>query len=135
VIDPSASVGPRIWNSLPHSIRAGALACCDATPRTVTALLRLHLLATHFGGLSSDQTLFLPPSVEQVVVRKRADSPQGPEQAIKTFRVDLCWAHCPVQSTYGEECTGMYVCMTYSEKRTYACHESVIDHLQHELSL
>jgi hypothetical protein len=45
------SVGPRLWNSLPHSLRAGALACSDATPGTVTALLRLHLLATHFGGL------------------------------------------------------------------------------------
>jgi len=62
------SVGPRLWASLPHSLRAGALACSDATPGTVTALLRLHLLATHFGGLSSDQTLLLLPPVERVVV-------------------------------------------------------------------
>jgi len=77
------SVGPKLWNSLPHSLRAGALACSDATPGTVTAHLRLQLLATHFGGLSSDQTLLLPPSVERVVVRKRADSPQGSEHVMK----------------------------------------------------
>jgi len=59
---------------LPHSLRAGALVCSDATPGTVTALLRLHHLATHFGGLSSDQTVLLPPSVERVAVQKRADS-------------------------------------------------------------
>jgi len=77
------SVGPRLWNSLPHSLRAGALASSDATPGTVTALLRVHLLATHFGGLLSDQTLLLPPSVGRVVVRKRADSPRGCEHAIE----------------------------------------------------
>ena len=77
-----SSVGPRLWNSLPHSLRSGALACSDATPGTVTTLLRLHLLATHFGGLSSDQPVLLPPAVERVVCRKRADSPQGSVLAI-----------------------------------------------------
>ena len=48
------SVGPRMWNSLPHSLRAGTLACTDATPGTVSALLRCYLLATHFGGFSAD---------------------------------------------------------------------------------
>jgi len=62
------SVGPKLWNSLPHSLCAGALLCSDATPGTVSALLRLHLLATHFGGILPDQTLLLPPSVERVVV-------------------------------------------------------------------
>jgi len=76
-------VGPRLWNSLPHSLRAGALACSDATHGSVTALLRLHLLATYFGELSSDQPLLLPHSVERVVVRKRADSPQCSEHALK----------------------------------------------------
>jgi len=92
-----------------HSLRAGAQACSDATPGTVIALLRLHLLATHFGGLSFDQTLLLPPSADRVVVRKRADSPQGCEQAIQTLHVDLYWALRPVQKTHGETC--MCVCM------------------------
>ncbi len=74
------SIGPRLWNSLPHSLRSGALACSDATPGTVIALLRLHLLATHFGGLSSIQSVLLPPAA---VGRKRADSPQGSVLAIK----------------------------------------------------
>jgi len=48
-------------------------------------VLRLHLLATHFGGgLSSDQPLLLPPSVKQMVVRKLADSPRGSEHNIKS---------------------------------------------------
>ena len=72
-----SSVGLRLWNSLPHSLRSCALACSDATPGTVTALLRLHLLATHFGGFSFNQPVLLPPAVERVVGRKRADSPQG----------------------------------------------------------
>jgi DNA mismatch repair ATPase MutS len=42
-----------MWNSLPHSLRAGTLACTDATPGTVSALLRCYLLATHFGGFLS----------------------------------------------------------------------------------
>jgi hypothetical protein len=29
------SVGPRIWNSLPHSLRVGTLACIDVTPGPV----------------------------------------------------------------------------------------------------
>jgi len=62
------SVGPRLWNSLPHSLCAGPLACSDATPSTVTALLRLHLLVTHFGGLLPVHTLLLPPSAVRVVV-------------------------------------------------------------------
>lgn len=48
------SAGPRAWNSLPPSLRAGALACTDVTPGTVSTLLRCYLLATHFGGLSSE---------------------------------------------------------------------------------
>ncbi len=50
------SVGPRMWNSLPHSLRAGILACVDATPGTVTSKIRSFLLATHFDGLSHDST-------------------------------------------------------------------------------
>jgi len=38
--------------------RAGTLACTDATPCTVPALLRCYLLATHFGGFSTDLNLF-----------------------------------------------------------------------------
>jgi len=71
------SVGSMLWNSLAHSLRAGTLACSDATPGTVTAFIRLHLLATHLSGLSSDQILLLPLSVERVVVQKRADIPRA----------------------------------------------------------
>jgi len=38
-------------NPLPSSIRAGALACSDATPGIVSALLRRYLLANHFDGI------------------------------------------------------------------------------------
>jgi len=48
------SAGPRSRSSLPHSLRAAALACADVTPITVSALLRCYLLATHFGGLPPD---------------------------------------------------------------------------------
>ncbi len=57
------SVGPRMWNSLPHSLRAGTLACTVATPGTVSALLHCHLLATHFGGFSSDLSSLTATSV------------------------------------------------------------------------
>ena len=71
------STGPRAWNSLPASLRAGALACTDATPGTissVTSLLRCHLLATVFDGLSPDSSsLHAPPVLRST--RKRADSP------------------------------------------------------------
>jgi len=79
----------RLWNSLPHSLRAGALACSAANPGTVTALLRLHLLdsstSTYFGGLLYDHTLWPLPSasIEHLVVLQRADSPQGSVNAIK----------------------------------------------------
>jgi len=104
------SVWPKLWNSLPHSRRAGALACSDVTSGTVTALLRLHLLANYFGGLLCDQTLPLPPSVERVVVRKRADRPHGCEYAMKkVLQVDLYLAHRPVQSIYAEKCTYVWI--------------------------
>jgi len=77
------SLGRRLWNSPPHSLRASALACSDAIPVTVIALLRVHLLANHFSCLSSDQTLLLSPFVERVDVRKRADSLRSCEHAIK----------------------------------------------------
>jgi len=46
------SSGPRAWNSLPPSLRAGALACTDATPGTVSNLFAaiswpLTLMASH----------------------------------------------------------------------------------------
>ena len=62
-----------MWNALPHSLRAGALACTDATTGTFSALLPSHLLATSFGGLSSDWTSLPAPSVVRASV-KRADS-------------------------------------------------------------
>lgn len=59
-----SSAGPRAWNSLPHSLRSGALACADANPGAVSALLRRYLLATHFGGFSLDSfSLPTPPVV------------------------------------------------------------------------
>ena len=76
------SAGPRAWNSLPPSLRAGALACTDATPGTVSALLRCYLLAAHFDGLSSDFSL-LPASTVVRSLRQRADSPRGSMLAIK----------------------------------------------------
>jgi len=77
------SVGLKLWCSLPYFRRAGALACGVATTGTVAALLRLYLLANHFGGLLFNLPLLLPSSVEQVVVRKLADGPQGSEHVIK----------------------------------------------------
>ena len=79
------STGPRAWNSLPASLRAGALACTDATPGTVssvTSLLRCHLLATVFDGLSPDSSSLPAPSVVRST-RKRADSPCGSVLAIE----------------------------------------------------
>jgi len=78
-----------LWN---HSRRARALACSDATPGTVTALMRLHNLATHFDGLSSDQPLLSNPSVERMVIQKRTDSYRGSEHAIKSLGVELGFA-------------------------------------------
>jgi len=87
------SVRPRLWNSRPHSRRAGLLACSDAIPGTVTALLRrLHLMAAHFGGLSPGQNLLLPPPFERVIVRERANCPHGSGHAVKTLHVELRWA-------------------------------------------
>jgi len=68
--------GPRAWNSLPPSLRAGALDCTDATPGTVSALLRCNLLATHSGGFSPDSS-WLPATPVVSSLRKRADSPRG----------------------------------------------------------
>jgi len=107
------SVEPRLWNSLSHSLRAGALACSDATPGTVTALLRLHFLATHFGGLLSDHTQLLPPSVERVVVRKGADSPQGCEHAIKNPPRRLVPGPVPCSINVRKKGC-MYACMSMS---------------------
>jgi len=72
---------------LPRSLRAGALSYSDATPGSVTALLRLNPLATHFGGLSSDPILLLPPSVEPVLVRNRAEYLSALNALSKTFRL------------------------------------------------
>ena len=74
--------GPRAWNSLPPSLRAGALACTDATPGTVSNLLRCYLLATHFDGFSPDSSS-LPATAVLRSLRKRADSPRGSVLAIK----------------------------------------------------
>jgi len=68
------SAGPRLWNSLPHSFCAGALACSDATPGTVAAVLRLHLLATHCGASSYDQSLLLFPCAVEMILQEREDS-------------------------------------------------------------
>jgi hypothetical protein len=76
------SAGPRAWNSLPPFRRAGTLACTDATPGTVSALLRCYLLATHFEGLSSDFSS-LPATTVVRSLRQRADSPRGSMLAIK----------------------------------------------------
>ncbi len=76
------SAGPRAWNSLPPSLRTGALACTDATPGTVSALLRCYLLATHFEGLSSDFSS-LPATTVARSLRQRADSPRGSMLALK----------------------------------------------------
>jgi len=112
------SVGPRLWNLLPHSLRAGALACSDATPGNVTALLRLHLLATHFVGLSSDQTLLLHPSVVRVVVRKRFDSPQGCEHAIKKPSTLICAESVALCNQRTEKNVCMYTCWAVFHRRT-----------------
>jgi len=54
------------------------------------SLLRLHLFATHFGGLSSDQPPLLPHPVERMAFRKRADSSQGSVHALKNLHFELC---------------------------------------------
>jgi len=68
------AAGSRAWNSFPPSLRAGALACTDATPGTVSVLVRCHLLATQFDGLPSDLSS-LPATTVVMIMRKRADSP------------------------------------------------------------
>jgi len=47
------SIEPRLWNSLVHSRRAGALACSDEIPETVNALQRLQ------SSTASTTSLFL----------------------------------------------------------------------------
>jgi len=74
--------GPRAWNSLPPSLSAGALACTDATPGTVSALLRCYLMATHFDGFSPDSSS-LPATPVMRSLRKRVDSTRGSVLAIK----------------------------------------------------
>jgi len=73
---------PRAWNFLPPSLRAGALACTNATPGTVSHLLRCYLLATHFDAFSHDSSL-LPATSVLRLLRKRDDSPRGSVLAIK----------------------------------------------------
>jgi len=74
------SARPRAWNSLPPSLREGALVCSDATPGTVSALLRRHLLATHFCGNSFDWSSVPTSSV----VGKLADSVPIALRALRT---------------------------------------------------
>jgi len=75
-----------------HSSWAGALAYSDATSGTVTILQLLHLLATHFGGLSSDQPLQLLLFAVGMAVRNRANCPRGALRTPlkKTQDVELC---------------------------------------------
>jgi len=65
-------VEPMLCNSLPQSLRAGTLASANAAPGTVTALLRSYLLATAFGGHSSNQPALLHSSVAGMTTQKRA---------------------------------------------------------------
>jgi len=74
--------GPRVWNSLPPSFRAGALACTDATPGTVSTLLLCYLSASHFHDLSRDSSS-LPATSVLRSMRKRADSPRGSVLALE----------------------------------------------------
>jgi len=60
--------------TLPYSLRAGVLACTDATLGTVSALFRCYFLATHFDGLSSDFSS-LPATSALRSMRKHVDSP------------------------------------------------------------
>jgi len=57
------SSGPRAWNYLPPSPHAGALAYNDATPGTVSALIRWYLLPTYFDGFSTDSSSLPATSV------------------------------------------------------------------------
>jgi len=65
-----SSAGHRACNSLRHSLRAGALACPDATPDTASALLCCYLSDTQFGGRSSDTSSVPTCSL----ARKQSDS-------------------------------------------------------------
>jgi len=67
------SSGPRAWKSLLPALRAGALACTDVTPGTVSTLLRCYLLATHFDGFAPD-SCSLPATSVLRSISKRADS-------------------------------------------------------------
>jgi len=80
----SCASEPGAWNSLPHSHRVGALACTDATPDTVSALLRRCLLATHFDGLSPDVSSLPATSVVRSM-RNLVDSSHGSALDIKKF--------------------------------------------------
>jgi len=76
IVDRSfCSSGPRACNSLPSSLRAGTLACTDAIPGTVSAMLCCYLLAIHFDGLS--EFCSLPATTVMSSMRKHADSSGG----------------------------------------------------------
>jgi len=60
-----SSAGPKAWNSLPHTLRAGALASSNTTPGTVSsALHRCYLLAANVGGHASDLSFAKKVSAE-----------------------------------------------------------------------
>jgi len=72
------TVGHTAWNSVPHSLRAGTLACTHATPGNACALDRCYFRATIFDDLSPDFSYILLRAM-----RKCADSLQGSVLAIK----------------------------------------------------
>jgi len=67
-----------VENSLPPSLRAGVLACTDATPGTVSNLLRCYLWATHIDGFSPDTSVLRS-------MLKHSDSPRDSVLAIEKF--------------------------------------------------
>ncbi len=73
------SVGSRLWNDLPLSLRDGSLIRADADPGTsFSALLRSYLKATCYSGLSTASSfLQTVPLVWNVGYPMRTESPTG----------------------------------------------------------
>jgi len=60
------AAGLRSWSSRPHSQRAGAVVCTDATPATVSSLFHCLLLDTYSDGLSPNFSWLSATSVDEL---------------------------------------------------------------------
>jgi len=112
---------PRAWNSRSHSLRAGAVACTDAIPGTVSALLRCNLLAIHFDGFSLDSSSFPATSVARSWW-KRVDSSRGSVLAIEKSSSS---EQCAVSLTAQIDCTENKLSITSLHRSFLICFDLV----------